>query len=63
MLEGMARLHDHVSKALGPSHLRCEQCGHTETPSPNEVANYLRVGWPRHCDRTMTFEFVSEART
>lgn len=33
--------------------LRCEECG-GERPA-DDVAGYLRNGWPRHCGTTMTY--------
>jgi hypothetical protein len=33
--------------------LRCEECG-GERPA-DDVAGYLRDGWPRHCGTTMTY--------
>jgi hypothetical protein len=33
--------------------LRCEECG-GERPA-DDIAGYLRNGWPRHCGTTMTY--------
>jgi hypothetical protein len=38
--------------------LRCEECG-GERPA-DDIAGYLRNGWPRHCGHTMTWVTLRE---
>ena len=33
--------------------LRSNKCGHEQTMTADQIAAYLRRGWPEHCGHTM----------
>lgn len=33
--------------------LQCPECGAVQPCPPKQAVEYLRIGWPKHCDQTM----------
>ena len=52
-----ARLHERIAVDLCPDgdggRLGCGTCGAERTITPDDIAWYLRTGWPECCYRTM----------
>lgn len=51
--ERVAKMRDEMAAACVGT-LRCGRCGHEQACDADDAAVYLREGWPKHCDATMT---------
>jgi hypothetical protein len=54
-LAKLATIHRDIASDVWPNGaiLKCTVCSRTEQITSAQAANFLRRGWPSHCDRTM----------
>lgn len=60
MLHRVRTLHTAIANDICPNgeagYLECRTCGNEVEITPEDVAHFLRSGWPRCCERTMRWE-------
>lgn len=54
-LRSVFGVHHKIAETIAGGVLHCAQCQRAETPTDEQVEEYLRRGWPRCCGATMLY--------